>query len=182
LTTALAAVVPDWRRRRGRHDLQTLLAQRVHQIACGYEDQDAADALRTDPLLKQVCGRLPETGPDPASQPTLSRMENAITARTCYRLARVLGEVYLRERERAGAPTRIVLDLDGTDDPAYGDQEGTAYHGYFRQHQYFPLHVFDGETNQLVTAVLRRGRGDPQAHRGRRASAVAGRGDRTARR
>jgi hypothetical protein len=50
-----------------------------------------------------------------------------------------------------------VLDLDGTDDPTYGDQEGAAYHGYYRQHQYFPLLVFDGVTNQLITAVLRRG-------------------------
>jgi hypothetical protein len=50
-----------------------------------------------------------------------------------------------------------VLDLDGTDDPTDGDQEGSAYHGSFRQHQYFPLLVFDGETNQLITAVLRRG-------------------------
>jgi hypothetical protein len=157
VTAALAAVIPDWRTRRGRHDLATLVAQRVYQIACGYEDQDDADALRADPLLKHVCGRLPETGADLASQPTLSRLENAITARTCYRLAVALGEVYLRERERDGVPTRILLDLDGTDDPTYGAQEGTAYHGYFRQHQYFPLLVFDGETNQLVTAVLRRG-------------------------
>ena len=74
LTARLAAVIPDWRRRRGRHDLPTLLAQRVHQIACGYEDQDDADALRTDPLLKHVCGRLPVTGPDLASQPTFSRL------------------------------------------------------------------------------------------------------------
>jgi hypothetical protein len=157
LTAALAAVIPDWRTRRGRHDLPTLVAQRVYQIACGYEDQDDADALRTDPLLKHVCGRLPERGGDLASQPTVSRLENAISARTCYRLAVALGEVYLRERERAGTPTHLVLDLDGTDDPTHGDQEGTAYHGYFRQHQYFPLLVFDGETNQLITAVLRRG-------------------------
>jgi hypothetical protein len=157
LTAGLAAVIPDWRARRGRHDLPTLVAQRVYQIACGYEDQDDADALRADPLLKHVCGRLPETGADLASQPTFSRLENAISARTCYRLAAALGEVYLRERERAGVPTHLVLDLDGTDDPTYGSQEGTAYHGYFRQHQYFPLLVFDGETDQLVTAVLRRG-------------------------
>jgi Transposase DDE domain group 1 len=157
LTAALAAVIPDWRTRRGRHDLPTLVAQRVYQIACGYEDQDDADALRTDPLLKHVCGRLPERGGDLASQPTVSRLENAISARTCYRLAVALGEVYLRERERAGTPTHLVLDLDGTDDPTHGDQEGTAYHGYFRQHQYFPLLVFDGETDQLITAVLRRG-------------------------
>lgn len=157
LTTALAAVIPDWRTRKGRHDLPTLIAQRVYQIAAGYEDQDDADHLRTDPLLKQVCGRLPETGIDLASQPTFSRLENAIGARTCYRLAQALGEVYLRERDRDGVPTHLVLDLDGTDDPTYGEQEGSAYHGYFRQHQYFPLLVFDGTTNHLITAVLRRG-------------------------
>jgi hypothetical protein len=157
LTATLAAEIPDWRRRRGRHDLRTLLAQRVYQIACGYEDQNDATTLRTDPLLKHVCGRLPVTGPDLASQPTLSRLENAIGARTCYRLAQALGEVYLRERERDGVPTHLLLDFDGTDDPTHGDQEGSAYHGYYGQHQYFPLLVFDGETGQLVTAVLRRG-------------------------
>jgi hypothetical protein len=135
LTDVLAAAIPDWRTRRGRHDLATLVAQRVYQIACGYEDQDDADSLRADPLLKHVCGRLPETGADLASQPTFSRLENAIGPRTCYRLAAALGNVYLRERARAGVPTHLVLDLDGTDDPTYGTQEGTAYHGYFRQHQ-----------------------------------------------
>lgn len=120
LTTALAAVVPDWRRR-GQHALPTLLAQRIYQIACGYEDQDDADTLRTDPLLKHVCGRLPTTGADLASQPTFSRLENAISARTCYRLAAALGEVYLRERARDGIPTQLVLDLDGTDDPTHGN-------------------------------------------------------------
>ena len=157
LTAALAAVIPDWRRRRGQHDLATLVAQRIYQIACGYEDQNDADTLRRDPLLKQVCGRLPESGLDLASQPTFSRLENAISACTCYRLAMALGQVYLQERERSGVPTHLVLDLDGTDDPTHGEQEGTAYHGYFRQHQYFPLLVFDGQTNQLITAVLRRG-------------------------
>lgn len=157
LTTTLAAVIPDWRTRRGRHDLPTLLAQRVYQIACGYEDQNDATTLRTDPLLKQVCGRLPRTGTDLASQPTFSRLENAISARTCYRLAAALGEVYLRERERDGVPTHLVLDLDGTDDPTHGDQEGSAYHGYYGQHMYHPLLVFDGDTGQMMTAVLRPG-------------------------
>src|SRR3954462_9250047 len=136
LTAALAAVIPDWRTRRSRHDLSTLITQRIYQIACGDEDQDDADALRTDPLLKHVCGRLPESGANLASQPTFSRLENAIGPRTCYRLAVALGQVYLRERERDGVPTHLVLDLDGTDDPTHGAQEGTAYHGYFRQHQY----------------------------------------------
>ena len=157
LCATFAAAIPEWRRGPVRHSRETLLRQRVFQIACGYEDQDDADTLRTDPLLKQVCGRLPETGQDLASQPTLSRLENAVDRRTCYRLAVALGEVYLRERERDGIPTHITLDLDGTDDPTHGQQEGSAYHGYYRQHMYYPLLVFDGETHQLITAVLRRG-------------------------
>lgn len=157
LTAALAAVIPDWRARRGHHDLQTLLAQRIYQIACGYEDQNDADHLRTDPLLKHVCGRLPVTGADLASQPTFSRLENAVGPRTCYRLAQALGQVYLRERARRGTPTHLVLDLDSTDDPTHGEQEGSAYHGYYQRHMYHPLLVFDGTTNQLITAVLRPG-------------------------
>ena len=157
LCAAVAAVIPEWRRGPVRHSLPTLVRQRVFQIACGYEDQDDADTLRSDPLLKLVCGRLPETDPDLACQPTLSRLENAVDRKRCYRLAMALGEVYLRERERAGVPTHIVLDLDGTDDPAHGQQEGSAYHGYYRQHMYHPLLIFDGETHQLITAVLRPG-------------------------
>jgi Transposase DDE domain group 1 len=157
LCAAFARVIPDWRRGSVRHSLETLIRQRVFQIACGYADQDDADFLRTDPLLKLVCGRLPDTGADLASQPTLSRLENAVNCRACYRLAVALGERYLRQRERDGVPTRIVLDLDGTDDPTYGQQEGSAYHGYYRQHMYHPLLVFDGETGQLITAVLRPG-------------------------
>ena len=157
LCATFATAVPDWRRGPVRHSLETLVRQRVFQIACGYEDQDDADVLRTDPLLKLVCGRLPETGHDLVSQPTLSRLENAVDARACYRLAVALGETYLRERERDGVPSHIVLDLDGTADPTHGQQEGSAYHGYYRQHMYHPLLVFDGETGQLITAVLRPG-------------------------
>ncbi len=129
LCRALAAVLPEWRRRRGRHSLGTLVRQRVFQIACGYEDQDDADTLRVDPLLKLVCGRLPESEPDLASQPTLSRLENAVDRHACERLAGALCDLYLQEREREGAPARLVLDLAGTDDPTHGAQEGSAYHG-----------------------------------------------------
>src|SRR4051812_39535609 len=157
LCAAFAAGIREWRRGPVRHSLEMLIRQRVFQIACGYEDQDDADTLRTDPLLKLVCGQLPETGHDLASQPTLSRLENAVDRQSCYRLAMALGELYLRERAREGIPTHIILDVDGTDDPTHGQQEGSAYHGYYRQHMLHPLLIFDGQTHQLITAVLRPG-------------------------
>lgn len=168
LGAAFAACIPEWRRGPVRHPLETLVRQRVYQIACGYADQDDADALRADPLLKLACGRLPETGADLASQPTLSRLENAADRRACYRLALALADLYIRERGRDGVPARILLDLDSTADPAHGRQEGAAYHGYYRQHMLHPLLVFDGDTGQLVAAVLRPG----TAHASRGAVAV----------
>jgi hypothetical protein len=155
--TALAACVPEWRRGGVRHSLEMLVRQRVFQIACGYADQDDADTLRSDPLFKLACGRRPVSEPDLASQPTLSRLENAVDRHAVERLAEALADLYVRERGRAGAPARILLDLDGTDDPAHGEQEGVAYHGYYRQHMYHPLLVFDGDTGHLITAVLRPG-------------------------
>jgi hypothetical protein len=157
LCRTLARCIPDWRRGPVRHRLATLVRQRVFQIACGYADQDDADSLRTDPLLKLVCGRLPDSGADLASQPTLSRLENAVDRHTVEALAETLVTVYLQQRGKQGPPTQILLDLDGTDDPAHGAQEGVAYHGYYRQHMYHPLLIFDGQTDQLVTAVLRPG-------------------------
>jgi hypothetical protein len=163
LCAALAGPIRDWRHGPVQHPLVTLVRQRVFQISCGYEDQDDADTLRHDPLLKWVCGRRPQSGAALASQPTLSRLENAVNARTCYRLAVALGSIYVQQREQlrqrhsGGAPTHILLDLDGTDDPTHGEQEGSAYHGYYRQHMYHPLLIFDGETDQLITAILRPG-------------------------
>jgi hypothetical protein len=65
--------------------------------------------------------------------------------------------LYLQERGRGGRPVRLVLDFDGTDDPAHGQQEGVAYHGYYRQTMYHPLLIFDGETGDPLVALLRPG-------------------------
>ena len=86
LCEAISKCVPQWRTRKARHSLASLVRQRVFQIACGYDDQDDSDTLREDPLLKLCCGSLPESGLDPASQPTISRMENAATMRSCHRM------------------------------------------------------------------------------------------------
>ena len=104
LCEAISECVPEWRKRKGRHSLASLVKQRVFQIACGYEDQNDSDTLREDPLLKMVCGSLPEGGPDLASQPTICRLENAASMRSCYQIAEVLFELYLSQREKEGAP------------------------------------------------------------------------------
>ncbi len=171
LCELLAQHVPEWRRGQVKHSPGALVRQRVYQIACGYEDQDDCDSLRTDPLLKLVCGRLPETAPELASQPTMSRLENAVTATACYQMATALGEVYIRERGEGGTPKKILLDFDSTDDPTHGDQEGSYYHGYYEQHMYHPLLVFDGQTGQLITAILR----PDNTHASRGAVAILGR-------
>src|SRR5262249_52339938 len=139
------------------HSLENLIRQRLFQLACGYADQDDADTLRSDPLLKLACGRLPATVHDLASQPTLSRLENCVDRHACRRLAYALARLYRDQRGREGPPARILLACDGTADPTHGHQEGAAYHGYYRQHMYHPLLVFDGDTQQLVTAILRPG-------------------------
>lgn len=154
---AMAKHIPEWRSRRGRHSMLSLLKQRVYQIACGYEDQNDSNFLRSDPLLKLVCGVLPESGEDLASQPTICRMENAVTNRACYQMAKALAELYIAQRGKDGAPQKIVLDFDATDDPTHGDQEESYYHGYFEEHIYHPLLVFDGDTGQLISALLRAG-------------------------
>ena len=155
LSEMISECVPEWRTRRGRHTMLALVKQRLYQIACGYEDQNDSDSLREDPLLKVVCGSLPESGADLASQPTICRLENAATRRSCYRIAEVLFEIYLQERGKDGAPKKVLLDFDSTDDPTHGDQEGSYYHGYYKQHMYHPL--FDGESGHLITALLRAG-------------------------
>ncbi|MGH3148495.1 MAG: transposase [Rubrobacter sp.] len=125
LCKTIADHVPEWRRREGRHSLVALVRQRIFQIACGYEDQNDSNTLRSDPLLQLVCGALPEPGGDLASQPTISRLENAATTRACYEIAETLFGLYVRQRGKDGAPKKIVLDLDATADPTHGEQEGS---------------------------------------------------------
>jgi len=156
LCETIARCVPEWRKRKGHHSLASLIRQRVFQIASGYEDQNDSNTLRADPLLKMVCGSLPESGQELASQPTMSRLENAVDARGCYRMAQALLELYL-ERRGDAAPKKVLLDFDSTDDPTHGEQEGSYYHGYYGHHMYHPLVVFDGQTGQLITAILRAG-------------------------
>ena len=108
-------------------------------------------------MLKLSCGSLPESAQDLASQPTFSRLENAATRRSCHQIAEIIFELYLKERGKDGAPEKVLLDFDATDDPVHGEQEGSFYHGYYRQQMYHPLLVFDGECGHLIGTLLRAG-------------------------
>jgi hypothetical protein len=171
LCQEIAKHVPEWRKREGHHSSVALVRQRLCQIACGYEDQNDSGALRSDPLLKLVCGSLPERGADLASQPTISRLENTASAPACYRIVEAIFELYLRQRGKGGAPEKMLVDFDSTEDLIHGEQEGSYYHGYYEQHMYHPLLVFDGESGQLITALLRAG----NTHASRATVALLGR-------
>ena len=154
LTAALRGAVPDPRDRRYvTHDVLTLLRQRVYQIAAGYEDANDATYLRHDPTLQTVTHRL---GSPLASQPTLSRLENAVPWATMRRLGRVLRQWFTRHAvSRHAPPTELILDIDSTDDPTHGQQDLSFFNGHYDEHMYHPLLVFaDG---YLLGARLRAG-------------------------
>lgn len=131
------------------------LRQRIYQIAMGYEDCNDADTMRADPALKVAVGRLPESERHLSSQPTLSRFENAVGERELGRLNRELLAIYFEQRPTPGR--RIVIDIDATDDPTHGQQAFSFYHGFYRQHMFHPLLCYDGETGDLLAAMLRPG-------------------------
>ncbi len=160
LTQRLAGCLRD-RRQPGkvRQPLWDLLRQRVYQIACGYEDCNDAGLLAGDPMLKVALGRNPDSGHDLASQPTLSRFENSVSAAELYRMSEALVEFFIEGQGRP--PREIVLDLDATDDETHGQQELTFFHGYYDGYCYLPLLVFaqaDGGEPQLLSAALRPGK------------------------
>jgi len=165
LTAHLAACLPE-RRQAGKieHDLPTLIRQRCFGLACGYADANDAAQLKADPIHKLLVGRDPITGPALASQPTLSRFENAVGPRDLYRLTQALADVVIAHHQaRLGATgvRRITIDLDPTDDPTHGQQELTFFNGHYDTWCYLPVVgtlTFNGERTQyLVTAILRPG-------------------------
>jgi hypothetical protein len=138
-----------------KHDLLTLVRQRLFAIALGYEDNNDATWLASDPAIKIMTGRAPEGGADLASQPTLSRFENRVTAKDLCRLSDWLLDLYLKTHP--GPRKTIILDLDATDDPTHGRQQLSFFHGYYEEHMYHPLLVFDGQDGFPLAAVLRPG-------------------------
>jgi hypothetical protein len=164
LTSALAGCLRDDRQAvKVRHELRELITQRVMAIALGYEDANDAARLASDPIHKLLVGRDPVDGEDLASQPTLSRFENAPDRKELLRMTEALADCVIeRHRKRLhGRAHRITIDLDPTDDPAHGQQEFAFFNSHYHGYCYLPMVcflTFDGEAEQyLVAAVLRRG-------------------------
>ena len=156
LSANLAACLLDRRdQTKVRHHRIEQVRQRVYQIACGYCDANDADTLRKDPAIKAAVGRAPVSTPDLASQPSLSRLENAVSAGEIGRMSHVLLQTWLRNRPR---PTKaIVLDFDVTDDIVHGQQQFSFFSGFYGNYVYLPLLCYDGETGDLIALKLRPG-------------------------
>lgn len=176
-----AACVTDHREAaRVEHSVASLVAQRVYGLALGYEDLNDHDTLRTDHLLAVMAGspdptgqarrRTRDRGKPLAGKSTLNRLE--LTQATCdgterYKkitvdhdaVDRLLVDLFIQSQQ--SAPEEIILDLDATDDPIHGQQEGRFFHGYYGNYCYLPLYIFAGE--HLLCARLRPANRDASA-------------------
>jgi len=168
-----AACFTDYRRADlVEHTVPELVRQRVYGLALGYEDLNDHDELRTDPLLALLAGKSDlegtrrrqqrDRGKPGAGKSTLNRLE--LTPKEANATARykkivmreeavddLLVQLYIQAQERQPEP--VVLDLDATDDPIHGEQEGRFFHGYYGHYCYLPLYIFAGE--HLLCARLR---------------------------
>jgi hypothetical protein len=142
----------------GLHSLVEMVRQRVFGILAGYEDQNDHDTLRRDGVFKLLAGRLPDDQ-DLASQPTLSRWENSVTAADLLRLEDWFLEQFIRSFDQP--PRSLTLDIDTFDDPTHGQQQLTFYHGFYEQYQYLARAMTCAENDLVVFPVLLHGTARP---------------------
>jgi hypothetical protein len=171
LVGRFAACFADGRvRAQVEHTVESMVAQRVFGIALGYEDLVDHDQLRHDPVLATLAGKLEARRTDCAplaGKSTLNRLEHAPSEPSRYHkighdgaaIERLFVDLFLEAHQTP--PGQIVLDLDATDDPLHGHQEGRFFHGYYDCYCYLPLYVFCGR--HLLAAKLRRSNIDASA-------------------
>ena len=138
------------------HSYADMIGARMFALACGYEDCDDLDVLRFDPAFKLACGRLPESGRDLMSQPTLSRLENAPSWRELARMGLTMIDLFCDSFERV--PQRIVLDIDDTPDAVHGGQQLALFNAHYDEYCFQPIHIFDAATAKPVLSLLRPGK------------------------
>ena len=155
LSRSFATVLDDRRNPElAEHSFLEMTRARVYRILADYVDQNDHDTLRADPVFKLIADRLPDD-PDLASQPTLSRFENAIDIASLKRLREQFVDQFIASF--VAPPRRLTFDLDAIDDPAHGAQQLVLFHGYFEQYQYFPSFITSADNDQVVVLSLRPG-------------------------
>ena len=138
------------------HSVDDILRARILAIACGYEDADDLDHLRSDPAFKLACNRLPDSGGDLCSQPTMSRWENAPTQREVVRMTYAMIDLYCASYARP--PAAVTLDIDDTPDVVHGHQQLSLFNSHYGERCFLPIHVYDTATARPVAVLLRPGK------------------------
>ncbi|MDD3441231.1 MAG: IS1380 family transposase [Kiritimatiellae bacterium] len=157
LSERLANSIADMRRQSHvDHRIVDLLRQRAYQISCGYEDANDCDALRDDPAIKAAVGRDPVEDGALGSQPTMTRLENAVTVRDLLKLGYAFVDQFIASYEQA--PRLIVLDMDPTADAVHGQQQLALFNAYEDEYCFMPFHVYEGQSGKLIASVLRAGK------------------------
>ncbi len=157
LSRSIAKVLNDPRDpSRVTHSLRDLVAQRLYALCCGYEDLNDHDLLRHDPLMQTAIGTDESLG----SSPTLCRLETRATRTDIWALNRVLVDQFVASHSKT--PEELILDIDASDIPLHGDQEGKEFHAYYDHHCYLPLYVYCGKS--LLACILRNSRIDGAKH------------------
>ena len=139
---------------RVEHRLAEMIRFRALLIAAGYEDGNDCDALRADPAFKMAVGRLPESGADLCSQPTISRLENLPGPIALKRMMAAMVELFCDSFDEV--PRRIVLDIDDTEDRVHGGQQLSLFHAHYDSRCFLPIHIYEADDRQA-------GGGDPAA-------------------
>jgi hypothetical protein len=157
LIDTLAGLIPDARDpAQITHSMADILRERVFAIACGYPDGNDLDDLRHDPAFKMACGRLPDSGVDLASQPTISRLENAPNLRDLIRMSRGMVDFWCARHPHP--PKGIVLDIDDTADTVHGHQQMSLFNAHYDERCFLPIHIYDAESGHCVVTILREGK------------------------
>jgi hypothetical protein len=157
LAERLARCIEDPRApERVHHTLAEMIRFRALLIAAGYPDADDCDSLRTDPAFKMAVGRLPESGADLCSQPTMSRLENLPGPIALKRMMAAMITLFCDSF--AEPPRRIVLDIDDTEDRVHGGQQLALFHAYYDSRCFLPIHIYEASTGKPVAMILRPGK------------------------
>ena len=153
----LAGCIEDPRRPdRIVHDLASMIRFRALMIAAGYADANDCDQLRADPAFKLSVGRLPESGLDLCSQPTMTRLENLPGRTALMRMMDAMVELFCDSFK--AVPRRLVLDIDDTGDRVHGGQQLALFNTHHGGYCFMPIHIYEAQTGKPVAIILRSGK------------------------